>query len=184
MEVIKVVIFTGLPGSGKSEAVRVARGLGLQVLRMGDAVWDEVRRRGLPLEAAEVGRIANDMRASHGPDVWARRTLEAVDPDAEVVVIDGVRSRAELEVFKSALGEDLAVVRIDCPDDVRMARVVARGRDDDTMTEEAFRARDEREMSWGLGDVLAIADEVIENTGTLEALRANVKDLLQGLRDG
>ena len=180
---IKIVVFTGMPGSGKSEAVRLALERGLQVLRMGDAVWDEVRRQGLPLEAGQVGRVANEMRTSHGADIWARRTLESVDRMADVIIIDGVRSRAELDAFEEELGADFYLVLIDCPDDLRMERVTSRGRDDDTMSPEAFRARDERELSWGLGEVLASADVVIPNTGTVEELRTRVSELLDGLRD-
>jgi dephospho-CoA kinase len=179
---IRVVVFTGMPGSGKTEAVRVARERGVPVHRMGDAVWDEVRRRGLPLEASQVGRVANEMRASHGPDVWARRTLETVDRRSDMVVIDGVRSGAELQAFEEELGADLVLVLIDCPDDVRMARIAARGRDDDTVDVETFRARDERELAWGLAEVLARADAVIPNTGTVEDLRRRVSDLLDDLR--
>jgi dephospho-CoA kinase len=178
---IKMVAFTGMPGAGKSEAVRVAKERGFQVLRMGDEVWDEVRRRGLPLEAAEVGRVADDMRTSHGPDVWARRTLERVDPAAGVVVIDGLRSHAELQTFKDALGDDFLLVLVDCPDEVRITRVTGRGREDDTMTEGSFRERDRRELSWGLGEVLPAADIVIDNSGSIEELRDRVSELLDRL---
>ncbi|MCK4969201.1 MAG: AAA family ATPase, partial [Thermoplasmata archaeon] len=118
MRRIKIVVFTGMPGSGKSEAVRLALERGLLVLRMGDAVWDEVRRQGLPLEAGQVGRVANEMRTSHGADIWARRTLESVDRMVDVVIIDGVRSRAELDAFEEELGADFYLVLIDCPDDL------------------------------------------------------------------
>lgn len=161
----------------------MARERGFQVLRMGDAVWDEVRRQALPLEALQVGKVANEMRTSHGADIWARRTLESVDREADVVIIDGVRSQAELDAFKEELGADFYLVLIDCPDDLRMERVTSRGRDDDTMSLEAFKARDERELSWGLGEILASADKVIPNTGTVEELRSQVSDLLEGLRD-
>ena len=174
--------FAGMPGAGKSEAVQVAKEQGIQVLRMGDAVWEEVRRRGLPLGSEMVGKIADEMRGSHGPDVWAQRTLLVVDREADVVVIDGLRSHAELTAFKEALGEDFLLVRIDCPDEVRSDRVTSRGRDDDTATVEAFRARDDRELSWGQGEVLAAADVVIDNTGTIEGLHGKVAQLLEGLR--
>lgn len=170
-----------MPGSGKSEAVTVAILRGVQALRMGDVVWDEVRFLGLPLEAAEVGRVANEMRSTHGPGVWAQRTLERVDPDADLVVIDGLRSQAELDVFREALGDDFLLVMVYCPDDVRMERVVARGRDDDTYTEEAFRARDARELSWGLGEVIDAAEVTIINTGTIEELHAHIGVLLDDL---
>ena len=171
----------GMPGAGKSEAVEVARERGAQVLRMGDAVWEEVRRRELPMEASVVGRVADEMRRSHGPDVWARRTLEAVDRGARLVVIDGLRSAAELGAFKAALGADFVLVRIDCPDEVRYARISARGREDDTASRRAFEERDARELGWGLGEALAMADVAIDNSGTVEELRSKVTALLERL---
>lgn len=180
---MRMVAFTGMPGAGKTEAVKVASEQGLQVLRMGDAVWEEVRRRGLPLTAEEVGRVADEMRGTDGPDIWARRTLDAVDMSASLVVIDGLRSAAELAVFREALGEDFVLVRIECPWELRLQRITSRGRDDDTVSEEAFEARDRRELSWGLGEVLDAADRVIENTGTVEGLRAQVTDFLSGLEE-
>jgi dephospho-CoA kinase len=170
-----------MPGAGKSEAVKVARERGFQVLRMGDAVWDEVRGRGLPLEAEAVGRIASEMRVTHGPDIWAKRTLEAVDKKADIVVIDGIRSDAELMAFRETLGADFLLVLIDCSDDVRIARVTSRGRDDDTVTQEAFLDRDQRELGWGLGDVVAAAEHVIPNEGTVLELRRRVGELLDKL---
>jgi dephospho-CoA kinase len=175
---IKVVAFTGMPGAGKSEAVRVARELGAQVLRMGDAVWEEVRDRGLPLEASVVGRVASEMRESHGADVWARRTLEAVDRTAELVVIDGLRTHMELGAFREVLGGDFVLVLVDCPEEVRFRRVTARARDDDTLSREAFLERDRRELGWGLGEVLEAADVVIDNSGSVEELHARVRALL------
>ncbi len=170
-----------MPGSGKTAAVKVAADRGVQVLRMGDSVWDEVKRRDLPLEAKVVGRIADEMRESHGPDIWARRTLRKVDTDAKLVVIDGLRSLSELSVFQNALGQDFVLVHIHCPTEVRMQRVMGRGREDDTLTEEAFLQRDERELGWGLGEVLEEADVVISNTGTEQELRMNVAYLLNDI---
>ncbi len=181
VERIKIVAFTGMPGSGKTAAVKVAVDRGIQVLRMGDSVWDEVKRRGLPLEAKVVGQVADEMRDSHGPDIWARRTLKKVDPDAKLVVIDGLRSLDEMGVFKEALGRDFILVYIQCPTEIRLQRVTTRGREDDTDTVEAFRSRDERELSWGLGEVLKEADVVISNIGTEQELRLNVAYLLSDL---
>lgn len=180
-ESIKIVAFAGMPGSGKTAAVKVATDRGIQVLRMGDSVWDEVKRRDLPLEAKVVGQIADEMRETHGPDIWARRTLKKVDTDAKLVVIDGLRSLAELAVFKAALGNNFVLVHVMCPTEVRMQRILARGREDDTASLEAFKARDERELSWGLGEVLDEADVVISNTGTEQELRMNVAFLLNDI---
>jgi dephospho-CoA kinase len=121
------------------------------------------------------------MRTSHGPDVWARRTLELVERNADVVVIDGLRSHAELAVFREELGENFLVVLVHCPDELRLERVTSRGRDDDTMSREAFLERDARELSWGLDEVISDADVIIDNTGTLEELRENIRWFLEEL---
>ena len=43
---VKVIGVTGMPGSGKSEAMQVAISRGHPVVRMGDLVWDEVGGEG------------------------------------------------------------------------------------------------------------------------------------------
>ncbi len=72
---MKLIVTVGMPGSGKDELVAVARSMGLATLKMGDLVRDETRRRGLPLNNANVGRIASEEREKHGPGVWAQRAL-------------------------------------------------------------------------------------------------------------
>ena len=75
---VKAVGFTGMPGSGKSEAMAVAKELGYPVVRMGDLIWEEVDRQGLERISKNVGAVANGMRESHGPDIWALRTIERI----------------------------------------------------------------------------------------------------------
>lgn len=50
------------------------------------------------------------------------------------------------------------------------SRVASRGRVDDVMSLESFREKDRRELGWGLGKALALADFIIVNEGTLEEL--------------
>src|SRR5204863_8393450 len=75
---VRVLGFTGMPGSGKSEAMEVAKARNIPVVRMGDLIWEEVDRQGKPRDAKHVGEVANAMRASHGKDVWAIRTCDRV----------------------------------------------------------------------------------------------------------
>jgi hypothetical protein len=41
-----------------------------------------------------------------------------------------------------------------------------------------LKARDEREMTWGIARTIALADEMLVNDSTLEAFRGRVKALL------
>lgn len=181
---VRVIGFTGMPGAGKTEAMEVARTLGLPVVRMGDMIWEEVERRGLPRDAKHVGETANALRQTHGKEVWALRTVERVrrlGTDRPVVLIDGIRSIDEVEVFRRELGPDFTLVAIHTDRQHRFDRMLARARPDDPTDPAVLAARDEREMGWGLARTIALADEMIVNDAGLDTFRGKVRSALQEL---
>lgn len=181
---MRVIGFTGMPGSGKSEAMDVAKARRIPVVRMGDLIWEEVDHQGLPRDAANVGKVANAMRASHGKDVWAIRTCDRVRSVAAghpLVLIDGIRSHEEVETFRAQLGDDFTLVAIHTDPDHRFDRMVKRARADDSNDLNVLKARDEREMGWGIARTIALADEMIVNDGTLEQFRQRVAKMLDRL---
>jgi len=176
---MKIVAFTGLPGSGKSEAVRIAKEEGLLVIRMGDAVWEETKRQGLELNDKNVGEVANSMREKFGMDIWAKRTFERIKSfKKDYIVIDGIRNIEEINLFKKELSDDFIVIAIDASDETRKKRTLSRRRKDDVDNLRSFKERDKRELRWGLGEVIASADIVISNEGILQELQRKVKDVL------
>jgi len=172
----RVYILTGMPGAGKEEFVRVALGRGFRVVRMGDVVRAEATRRGLAMTDQEVGGFASAERREHGPGIWAERCLPFLE--GRDTVIDGSRSTYELEVFRRALGSNVRLVAIHASPALRFERLKRRNRSDAPPTEEAFRLRDERELGWGLGSLIAQADVVITNEGTLEEFHQKVREEL------
>ena len=181
-ESVRVIGFTGMPGAGKSEAMEVARQLGIPVVRMGDLIWEEVERQGKPRDAKHVGEVANAMRQSHGKDVWALRTVARVREVAAgkpLILIDGVRSHDEVETLRRELGGDFLLVAIHTDRHHRFERMLARGRADDPLQETVLQERDEREMGWGLARTIALADEMVVNDGTLDQFREKVRTLLR-----
>ncbi|HVL48491.1 MAG TPA: AAA family ATPase [Candidatus Thermoplasmatota archaeon] len=177
---VRAIAFAGMPGAGKTIAVEVATEMGFPVFRMGDAVWAEVRARGLALAPDVVGKVASEMRERHGRGVWADRTADrAIASGAPVVVIDGVRSMDEVGVFRARLGEDFILVGIHAAPRLRLARLLARHREDDVRNEAEFEARDTRELGWGLGAVLALADVMLVNHGSVEGIRREVAAVLR-----
>jgi len=88
---------------------------------------------------------------------------------AKVIVIDGVRSTAEIEVLKNV--GSVKLLSIDASTDTRYKFLSARGRSDDPTTREKFEERDKRELGVGIGESIAIADETIVNSDiTLDEL--------------
>ena len=176
---VRVVCVTGMPGCGKEEVLAVAKDLGFSIVRMGDVVREEARRRGLPITDAAVGGMAHAEREAHGFGIWAERTLPRIH--GERVIVDGLRGRAELDVFRKAFGEALVVLAVHASPKTRHERMLRRKRTDDAVTIEAVRARDLRELSWGLGDVIATADIMVVNESSLDEFRRQARVALERL---
>ncbi len=176
---VRVICVTGMPAAGKEEFQTVALQHGYTIVRMGDVVRDEARRRGLPITDAAVGGMAHEDRVKQGAGIWAERTIPRVR--GKEVLIDGLRSPAEREAFRKAFGRDLVVFGIEASPRTRWERVQRRLRPDDAKTFEEFQRRDARELGWGLGDVLASADVTILNEGSLNDFYARVREELKKL---
>lgn len=173
----RALCVTGMPGCGKEEFLQVAEQAGFAVIRMGDLIREEGARRGLAASDTTLGGMADEERKRHGPEIWAQRTVDQIASNR--IVIDGLRSLSELSVFRRAFPEGLSVVAVFASPDTRAQRIFRRGRADDVLTQEELRIRDERELRWGLGDVIAMADYLIVNEGTLADLQKAAKRVLR-----
>ena len=177
---MKIIAFAGMPFSGKSEAVKIAKEMNIPVVRMGDMVWEEVKRQGLEINDENVGRVANMMRKSHGMDIWAKRTVDKILKlkNTNKLVIDGVRNFEEINFFQKMLGASFVVVAVQVSDETRYKRAMNRGREDDSMDIELIKERDRRERGWGLDNVIASADIVVSNEAGIGKFRNEIKEIL------
>ena len=182
---MKVIGFTGMPGSGKTACAKFAKEKSIPVVRMGDLVWTEVENRGLELTDINVGTLATEERKKHGFGIWAERTVPVVVEKfktSPTVIIDGIRGDAELKVFYFHFREKFVNVAIHSNPQIRYERIVkGRQRADDVMSVDEFGGRDDRELSWGIGNAIALADYMIVNEGTLDDLKVTFLDLLEKL---
>ena len=178
---MRLIGVVGLPGSGKSEFARCATELGIPVLVMGDVVRRVASERGLSGEDGVLGRISGELRAAHGRGAIARLMLPAIrELDAPVVLVDGIRSDAEVDEFRRAF-PGFTLVGVSSSFETRWQRLQGRGRSDDLADAGALRRRDERELGWGLGTALEGAEVTVENEGSLEEYCAEVRSVLVSL---
>ncbi|WP_299335093.1 AAA family ATPase [Haloplanus sp.] len=179
---MKLLGTVGLPGSGKSEAAAVARAAGVPVVTMGDVIRDECRNRGLD-PAQHHGEMAKTLREEGGPGAIAKRSLPEIESAlsesaSETALVDGLRSPAEVDRFEAAFGDAFVLVSVEAPFETRAERLADRERDASDADREALRDREERELGFGMGDVMDRADVRIENTGSLAAFRERIRGLL------
>ena len=176
---MKILITTGMPGSGKEEFLRCCVTRGAHVVRMGDMVREKAVEFGLNLSDKSVGNLADEERKRFGMDIWAKRTIPFVGGD--LVAIDGTRGPDEIRAFKNAFGEALKVVEIHASPKARFERLKSRARPDSPSNFSEFDLRDKRELEWGLGNAIALADCMVVNEGSLDELKLQVDRLLDGL---
>jgi dephospho-CoA kinase len=170
----EVIGLVGLQGSGKTEVAKVFEKSDVPFVRMGDVVWEELKRRGQEITEAAVAKLANELRQEDGLAAIAKRCVPLISERGKgkkVVVVDGIRGIAEVEEFRRAFGEKFHLLAVGSDEKARYSRIASRGRADDAPTLERFREKDRRELSWGLEEALADADFLIKNEGTLEELQ-------------
>jgi len=171
-----MLIITGMPGSGKDEFVKVAKNFGFLDVHMGNTVKKYANENHIELTDKTIGAFATNERSNYGMDIWAKRTSMYIkDPD--ITIVDGLRNYEELLYFKNNY-KNVFVIAIFANSNDRLNRIIKRNREDDFHDYTGFESRDSRELSWGIGKVISLADYMIVNDSTLEEYRKNVVILL------
>ncbi|MBN2151062.1 MAG: AAA family ATPase [Candidatus Lokiarchaeota archaeon] len=165
MKHVVVIGLVGMPGAGKSLAVEALKARrDAKIVNMGDMVREQVTKAGLTITPENLGEMAGDLRKRRGPDVVAQLTAEKVDDvgkDGGLVVVDGLRSMQEVSFFRARWW--FPVLAIHSPPATRHARMMSRLRADDSTQESYYKERDDRELKFGIAEVIVLADEMIVN---------------------
>ena len=167
-----VIAILGMPGAGKGVASEAARRLGLDVLVLGDVIREETKRRGLEPTPENVGNVMLQVRRDDGPAVVAKRLVPKVEASkSRILIVEGIRSEDEVRELKSKF--EVITVGIHASPKTRFQRLLARGRSDDPKTWDTFYERDSRELNVGLCRVIALADILLLNEGTIDELQSS-----------
>jgi len=173
-----VVGVAGMPGAGKSVALNTARQMGYPIVVMGDEIREEAKRRGLEPTPENLGNLMLKLREEEGEAAVAKRCFPKIEgADQPVVFVDGVRSLHEVEEFKRHF--PFVLLAIHASPKTRFKRLSKRKRSDAPRSWESFRNRDFRELKVGLGNVIALADHLIVNEGSIEEFKAKVHKFLE-----
>ena len=173
-----VIGVTGMPGAGKDVVREVFRELGFPIVTMGDEVRAEAERKGLPPTPENLGKTMLKLRAEEGQGVLAKRCLPKIEAlNSKIVVVDGIRSLDEVAEYKKEY-PDLKIIAVHASPETRFERLVRRNRSDDPEDWKVFNERDRRELSVGLGNVIAAADIMVVNEGKKEAFKQKLRKIL------
>ncbi len=171
---IKLILITGMPGSGKDTLTQALRERGYKVIVMSEVLKERYSREARPGE--RLMDFAFRMRKERGRGFVAELTLEKLSKDDKVVVINGVRNWEEVEVFRRAGGT--TIIAVHSSPKSRYSRLVARGRTEDLKYDDLAK-RDFEELEMGIGWVIAMADYVLVNEGSVDEFIRNGVELVE-----
>ncbi len=192
---MKIIGVTGLPGSGKSVVSRAAKRLNIPIVRMGDVIREEAKNRN-----KTTGEVAVELRKEYGEFVVAERCVEIIKnhintkdanseeniktksrikvPKCDIYMIEGIRSPFEVKIFKKNF-DQFKVIAIHSTPNTRFKRLKRRMRPDDSRELSDFLLRDERELKFGIGDVIATSDYMVVNEGPLKKIKSIIRSILE-----
>ena len=178
----RLLLVTGMAGSGKTTFADLLREKEYTVFTMGDVIRQEVRMRNQPPTPENLGKMAENIRKTGGDAAVARKCIPLIigEPNNKVA-IDGIRSLDEVNTFQEAFNTFL--IAIHASPETRYQRLKNRGRSDDPPNRQIFRERDRRELGFGMGNAIALSDYIILNDDGLDNLEKELDKLLWRLRE-
>ncbi|MHA2501604.1 MAG: AAA family ATPase [Candidatus Kariarchaeaceae archaeon] len=182
---MQIIGVTGLPSSGKGTFSKVALEYDFEEIIMGDVIREELKFRNLEINRENSNRIMVKLREEKGSnviaDITTNRIMSKLAEGHQRILIDGIRSMAEVEHFRLHF-PSLCVIAIHADPESRFQRSKARKRRDDAYSREEFERRDAVELGVGIGDVIALSDILIASSkdldGTLRAFREVLDELI------
>ncbi|MGH7158267.1 MAG: AAA family ATPase [Candidatus Saccharimonadales bacterium] len=183
----KIIALVGMAGSGKGTCTDfISQTYHVPVVHFGNMVYEEVERRGLDIVQHE-REVREDMRKKEGRAVLAKRAAEKAQKflanGEKGVVLDGLYSWTEYKHLRSMFDDDLAVIAVIAPRQLRYERIVNRKDSRRSYTKEQVEKRDIEEIeNLEKGGPIAMADYTITNDATSEEMLANLRTILTAIQ--
>ena len=175
---MRIMGVSGLPGSGKGFVSDIATEKGAMIVSMGDIIREEAKKRG-----ESTKETAKNLRKEHGQYIVAEMTIEKIKKLQEEgfessILVDGIRSQYEVNLFKKNFN-NFIIVSIFANPKLRFERIKSRKREDDTTDYNVIAERDQRELDFGIGNVISLSDKIIINESDIESFEQKIREFLE-----
>ena len=175
---MRIIGISGLPGSGKSLVSEIATEKGAIIVSMGDIIREEAKKRG-----ESTGNTAKNLRKEFGQFIVSELTIKKIkklqeDGIKNSIIVEGIRSPHEVDMFKENF-KDFIILSIFANPKIRFNRLQQRMREDDSKDYQGFKARDQMELDFGIGDVISLSDKIIINESNLDSYSQKINEFLE-----
>jgi len=175
---MRIFILVGLQLSGKSShGHKLNEETQIPMIETGHAVYHELKHQKLEVNHANTTKVIKNL-LSRDPTAFTRVILEYEKEkyqDSEILLLNGVKSPAEIEYARKHFGKNNVFVlgfhaskktrfnRVNNPDRFKVSGEYREKtqEDKDLALWENFTSRDIREIGLGIGNALALANEIL-----------------------
>jgi dephospho-CoA kinase len=180
----KIIVVTGLPGSGKSEVSGEIKKNRIPTFISGNIIKEEVAKRGLDLTLESEEFVARELRKQYGPDAPIKLLEHKItDSKASILCVDGPRNIQEVQLLET-FGEVYLII-VESTKRLRYQRLRKRGGPRDPEGWKHFMWRDRKELERGMKSLIKtkrFRKYIIKNTGTLPKLKSQVSRILKDVK--
>lgn len=152
---------------------------------LSDILREECQKTGQKTNRDNLIAMGNRLRAEFGPDILAQKTLEKIkDNHEENSLVVSIRNSHEVEELRK--NPSFKLISVVAPIEIRYQRISSRGRPEDAVSFEEFKAQEEKEMVGSetqqqLKKVMEMADYSISNEGTREEMQEKIEKILKDI---
>ena len=169
----------GRNGSGKSTVCEYLVSKGYRVYSLSDVVRNHATEQGLGHDRDTLTSLANQLKADHGTDFFAKAVVDSAKGQP-FVVFDSIRHPSEIHYLRS---HNVQFIGVHCSLKNVMIALLGVANKLISFLSKNLRRQDEYEMkgqSFGqlISDCLALCDKTIHNDGDLRNLYDAVDDML------
>ena len=179
---MKIIVLSGLPLSGKTTyAKKIGPDYNMPLYETGTEVLEEVTGRGLEFTPENIKAVTDECKEISDSFFTERlmKKVDALPDDVPGVFISGIRATSEIDVLKKHYGNDNVFViafhtsmqtrfnRLNNPDRIEETKGAKAKEDALLRNFENFLARNKKELGYGVGDVMALADYVMSTENVL-----------------
>jgi dephospho-CoA kinase len=178
-----IIGLTGTNGSGKGTVAEyLVREKGFAHYSARDFIVEEVKRRNMPTDRNSMIIVGNELRKEYGPAYVLEQLYALANAAGGDAVLESVRTTGEVTGLRQY--DDFYLIGVNASQPIRYERALQRKSSTDQISFAEFITLEEREMQsqdpgvQNIAAVLRLADSVLTNETTQQALFVNIEELL------
>jgi len=177
----KIIAILGLPGAGKTEAINyLMQEHGWPKVYFGDVTFDEMKKRGLPVNEKNERIVREDLRATFGLLHYTKEVIKKVEAMKEepVILIESLYSWEEYLYFKDHFGDAFYTIAVYASPKTRYERLGKR--EIRPLTPEEAQSRDYAQITnISQAGPIAMANFTVDNEGDMKHLYVQIDDVIK-----